>query len=321
MSARAPATVPAGQTTLPRSAKPALQSSIPAASEPPAPCPSPPPRSRPSWSGLLRLSLVTVPVKAYPAVSSSSTSHIHLLHAHCGQRIHYQKHCPQHGAVESDAIVRGYAYAPGQHVVVEPEELDQLRPARDKALLVEQFVPVDVIDPTFFAGRSLYLIPDGPAAQHPYGVLAEAIQRSGKAALGRVVFSNHRQLVLLRAVGRLLVLDVLHYPAQVRAAASWEAELALSMATPAERDLASQLIALASTPLEWARYRDSSAEELAALIEAKLAAQAPPAMADEPVAVLHLLDALKQSVAAARNGNTPEAAIKGRKARGRRAAG
>src|SRR6516165_1910319 len=129
-------------------------------------------RGRASWSGLLRISLVALPVKAYPAVSSTSSSpYFHLLHAGCGQRIGYQKHCPCHGAVEAEAIVRGYEYAPGQHVVVEPEELDKLRPARDRALVVEQVVAVEEVDPTFFAGRSLYLLPNGAAAQHPYVVL------------------------------------------------------------------------------------------------------------------------------------------------------
>src|SRR5262245_36945056 len=120
---------------------------------------------RSSWSGLLRISLVTIPVKAYPAVSSTSSVHFHLLHAGCGQRIGYQKHCPRHGVVEAEGIVRGYEYAPGQHVVIEPEELDKLRPARDKALVLEQFVSLSEIDPVFFAGRSLYVLPDGAAAQ------------------------------------------------------------------------------------------------------------------------------------------------------------
>jgi DNA end-binding protein Ku len=138
-------------------------------------------RGRSSWSGILRISLVAVPVKAYPAVSSTSSSpHFHLLHAGCGQRIGYQKHCPCHGAVEAEAIVRGYEYAPGQHVVVEPEELDKLRPARDKALVLEQFVAIQEVDPTFFAGRSLYLLPDGAAAQHPYGVFVAASSRQAK---------------------------------------------------------------------------------------------------------------------------------------------
>jgi Uncharacterized conserved protein len=236
---------------------------------------SAPARGRPSWSGLLRLSLVGVPVKAYAAVSSTAPSHFHLLHADCGQRIHYAKCCPQHGAVEGDAIVRGYEYAPDQYVVVEPEELQQLRPARDQALILEHFLPVQDIAPTFFAGRSLYLLPDGPAAQHPYGVLVDALQHAGQGALGRVVLSNQRQLVLVRPCSRLLVLDVLHYPSQVRSIASWEADLPPCAASDAERALAGQLIALASGPVDWARYRDTSAEELAALIEAKRAQQPP----------------------------------------------
>ena len=283
---------------------------------------APAPRGRPSWSGLLRLSLVAVPVKAYPAVSSSSSPHGHLLHADCGQRIEYHKHCPRHGAVQSDAIVRGYAYAPDQYVVVEPQELDQLRPARDKALVLEQFVPVGDVDPTFFAGRSLYLLPDGPAAQHAYGVLAEAFGQAGTGALGRVVLSSQRQLVLVRPAGRVLVLDVLHYPAQVRSAAAWETDIAPSAASDAERDLAGQLIALASAPLDWARYRDTSAEELSALIQAKIAQQPLPAPADEPVAILHLLDALKQSVAqVGRREGASSTAAPPRKPRARRKTG
>jgi DNA end-binding protein Ku len=278
-----------------------------------------PPHGRPSWSGLLRLSLVSVPVKAYPAVTSTSASSFHLLHAGCGQRITYAKHCPQHGPVEGDAIVRGYEYAADQYVIVEPQELDQLRPARDQALILEQFVPVQDVAPTLFAGRSLYLLPDGPAAQHPYGVLVDAFRQAGRGALGRVVLSSQRQLVLVRPCSRLLVLDVLHYPAQVRNAASWEADLPPSAATEAERALAGQLIALASGPVDWARYRDTRAEELAALIETKRAQQPPPAIAEEPV-VLRLLDALQQSVAAARQ-NTESAEPKARKPRGRRATG
>ena len=170
-------------------------------------------RGRSSWSGLLRVSLVTVPVKAYAAVSSaSSSSHCHMLHAGCGQRIGYQKHCPRHGAVESADIVRGYEYARDQHVMVEPEELEKLRPARDKALVVEQFVAQAEVDPTFYAGRSLHLLPDGPAAQHPYGVLVDALRQAGKVALARVVLSGSRQLVLVRPSGKVLALDVSTLP-------------------------------------------------------------------------------------------------------------
>jgi DNA end-binding protein Ku len=285
--------------------------------------PAPTPRGRPSWSGLLRISLVSVPVKAYPAVRSATASPFHFLHADCGQRIRYQKHCPQHGAVPAEAIVRGYEYAPDHYVFMEAEELEQLRPARDKALVLEQFVPGGEIDPSFYAGRSLYLLPDGVAAQHPYGVLAEAMQQAGQGALGRVVLSSQRQLVVVRPCGRLLVLDVLHHPVQVRSQAGYAAELACPAATEAERTLARQLLALASAPLDWARYPDRSAEELAALIQAKIAQQPPAAPAEEPV-VLNLLEALKQSVAQASQAEkvAPDsAAAQSRKPRARRKSG
>ena len=168
------------------------------------------PRGHPSWSGLLRFSLLALPVKAYSTVSSAATPQFHQLHAGCGQRIRHEKRCPLHGPVDASAIVRGYPYGPDQHVVVEPEVLERFRPAKDKALLLEQFVSLSDIDPIFYAVRSLNLVPDGPAAQHLYGVLVAALTRAGKAALGRVVLSSHRQLVLVRARGQLLVMDVLH---------------------------------------------------------------------------------------------------------------
>ena len=123
-------------------------------------------------------------------------------------------------------------------------------------------------------------------------------------------------MVLVRPCGKVMSMDVLHYPAQVRASTAWEADLSAAKATPGEQELAAQLIALSSGPLDWACYRDTSAEELAALLQAKIVDRPPLAPAEEPVAVLQLLDALKQSVAAAGNG-TP-ATDKGRKPKARR---
>ena len=255
------------------------------------------PPGRPSWSGILRISLVAIPIKAYPAVTSSSRGpQAHLLHADCGQRITYHKHCPRHGPVPADAIVKGYEYAPDRYVVVDSQELDRLRPARDQALLLEQCIPVAQVDASLFAGRSLHLLPDGAAAQHPYAVLAEALAAAGQGALGRVVLSSQRQLVLVRPAGRVLVLDVLHYPAQVRSPASWETALPACVSSEAERTLANQLIALSGGAVDWGRYRDTNAEELAALLQTKMAQQPPAVPTEEPV-VLSLLDALKQSVA------------------------
>ena len=260
---------------------------------------APSPRSRASWTGLLRLSLVAVPVKAYPASSTSDEIHFNQLHANCGQRISYQKSCPIHGPVEATAIARGYQYAPGQYVVVEAEELEPLRPAKEKALLVEQFVEAGQLDPVQFSGRTLYLLPDGLAAQRPYLVLAQAMQQRGRWGLGRVTLSNHRQIVLVRPAGRLLAMDVLHYPAQLRSRAGLEAELGSPPCGEEELRLAGQLIEAASTPVDWQQYSDDTADKIRALVEAKIEGRTLQPSAEEPLQVLQLLDALKQSVAAA----------------------
>lgn len=281
------------------------------------------PRGRASWAGLLRLSLVAVPVKAYPAVSTSETIHFNQLHAECGQRVRYEKTCPTHGKLDGPSIVRGYEYAPGQYVMVEPSELERLRPAKDKALQLEQFVQADQIDPARFSGRSLYLLPHGLPAQRPFLVLGEAMRRRGCWALGRVVLSGYRRVVVLRPVGRLLSMHVLHEPRQVRAASAWDSELGGGTATDEELQLACTLIDSASRPVDWSHYRDDTAEQLAALVEAKIAGQPLRPPAEEPAQVLHLLDALKQSVAAAgrpRSRSTSTSSTRRRKAKPRRSA-
>jgi len=118
---------------------------------------------------------------------------------------------------------------------------------------------------------------------------------------------GHRPLRLLgtatdgvvRPGARLLLLHVLHDPFQVRSAAGLETQLLAANASDEERQLASLLIDSATTPLDWSRYRDDTQEKLATLVEAKIQNRQVVAPAEEPVQVLQLLDALKQSVLAA----------------------
>jgi DNA end-binding protein Ku len=252
---------------------------------------------------------VALPVKAYPATTTTSETHCHQLHADCGQRIRYEKHCPCHGKVETGAIVSGYPYAPDQYLVLDDDQLDQLRPAQDRALCLERFLDPDQFDPALFSGRSLYLLPDGLAAQHPYAVLRQALQDRHKWAIGRVVLSCQRRLVLVRPAACLLTLHVLHYPAQVRSRTSWEAELRGGTVSAAEQDLARKLIDASTQPVDWSAYRDDRAEQLAALVEATLQGRPLMPLVEAKVPVLSLLEALQQSVAAALREQAPLAAV------------
>jgi len=271
------------------------------------------PLGRASWSGFLQWNLVVVPIKAYPAVGSSETLTFHQLHADCGQRIHYHKVCPVHGKVEAEAILRGYQYAPDQYVVIETAELDRLRPAKDQGLVLAECIDLEQIDPARFSGRSLHLLPEGLPAQRPYRILCQTLQACGKAALGRVVLSGHRQVALVRPSGKLLTMHLLHEPSQVRSATALETVLRDGEAQPEEQQLAARLIDTATVAaIDWAKYRDDTAEQLTALIEAKIAGRQWVLPAEEPPPVLPLLDALKQSVAATQ-GKTHTLAIKPQK--------
>ena len=106
---------------------------------------------RSSWEGFLRLSLISVPVRAYNvAVPGGGDVHFHLIHKDCGNRIRYQKVCPVHGEVKQDDIVSGYEFDKGQYVVIDPEEIDKMRTAADKAINVAAFVSPDQFDPAYF---------------------------------------------------------------------------------------------------------------------------------------------------------------------------
>lgn len=281
--------------------------------------PTMPPGSRPTWSGLLQLSLVGIPIKAYPAVRSREVGHLHQLHADCGQRIRYRKHCPVHGTVDADAIVRGYEHVRGQHVVVDTAELDGLRPARDRALRLERFIDPGQVDPVRFAGRSLHLLADGLAAQPAYRLLVEALHRRSQWSVGRVVLGGHRQLVLVRPVAGILILHVLHYPEEVRACPAGAGPAARRPPTAEEVHLAEVVLDAASGPLDWTAFRDERAEELRALIEAKVATK--PAAAESANVVLPLLEALKRSVAAAQiRANAPPRLAKTARKRGQQTA-
>jgi DNA end-binding protein Ku len=275
------------------------------------------PYGRPSWSGLLQFSLVGIPLKAYPAVRTRALPSRHLLHADCGLRLRYAKHCPAHGPVDRAAIVRGYEYGPGQHVV-EPEALDQLRPAQDKALRLERFLAPTQLDPLLYAGRSLYLAPDGPAAEPGYAVLRAALVQRQRWAVGRMVLGGHRQVVVVRPCGAALVVQVLHYPEQVRV---YPLPTVPAAETASEElRLAGLLIDAASGAVDWSVYPDQAAQELKTLIEAKLAGQ-PVATTEPARVILPLLEALQQSVAAqADNGATPRGEERAPRKRAKRTA-
>src|SRR3954453_17304557 len=128
---------------------------------------------RPSWSGSIRLSLVSVPVKGYTAQEAEATVSLNQLHEKCHSRIKYKKTCPVHGEVPNDEIVSGYEYAKDKYVIFEPGEIAKVRAEGDRSIAISTFVEPDQIDPIYYDGRTYYLAPQNAAAEMPYAVLCE----------------------------------------------------------------------------------------------------------------------------------------------------
>jgi DNA end-binding protein Ku len=258
--------------------------------------------ARSSWKGYLKLSLVSVPVKAYTSTASGGGDiQLNQLHADCNSRIQYKKSCPIHGEVKGDQIVSGYEYSKDHYVIIDTSELDKLRTEDDKAIKIDAFVPIDTVDPAYFSGKSYYLVPDGPIGQRPFQVVCQGMIDEKCYGIAQVVFHNREQLVLLRPVGNLLAMSILNFDSQVTKPAAFADEVPRLEVSDEELDLAKTLIR-ASKPKKFdlAKYQDVYTQKLTKLIEAKVAGQEiVAAPATEQPHVINLMEALKKSVAEA----------------------
>jgi len=257
--------------------------------------------ARSSWKGYLKLSLVSVPVKGYRATRSAGEIRLNQLHAECHNRIKYQKVCPIHGEVSKDEIVSGYEYAKGQFVIIDTDELDELRTEVDRAVNIDAIVRPDVVDPVYFTEKSYYLLPDGAVGQKPFALIQKCLADDDLHAIARVVLFGREEVVLVRPLDGILAMTALKYEAEVTHAVTLADEISPPDLAKEELKLTKTLLkAFVKPKFTLAGYKDEYIEKLTKLIEAKVEGKeivSPPA-ADEPH-VINLMDALKRSVAQA----------------------
>ncbi|MBE3589697.1 MAG: Ku protein [Firmicutes bacterium] len=248
------------------------------------------------WNGALSFGLVHIPVRLFSATEDRDV-HFRQLHRADHTPIQYRRHCPACGQdVGPEDIVRGYEYLPGQFVVLEDEDLEQLPLPTQKTMEILDFVRVEEVDPIYFE-RSYFIAPAEGGAR-PFALLRAAMERTGRAGLCRVALRAKERLGLVRLYqGRALVLETLHYPDEIRQPEGLE-ELE-RLPAPSERELviAEQLVQSLAVPFQPERYRDRYREALQELIERKVAGQelVAPARAEETVP-MDLLAALEESV-------------------------
>jgi len=259
------------------------------------------------WKGAVAFGLVNVPVKLYAATGEHEVS-LHQVHAKDGGRIRYKRTCSIDGeVVEYAEIAKGYETDDGELVVLTDEDLARLPLATEREIEVLEFVPVDQVDPLLL-GKSYYLEPEKTAAK-PYALLRGALEQADRMAVVKVALRQRESMAVLRVRDKVIVLQTLLWPDEVRAAEFPILEGDVSV-RPQELAMAASLVDSLAADFDPSQYSDRYEAAMVELIEEKVSAghtQAVPVPAEEGggadgggAEVVDLLAALQRSVEKAR---------------------
>lgn len=252
--------------------------------------------ARATWKGFLKISLVNIPIKVFPATESSGTLSFNQLHGECRTRIQQKRWCPTcNREVQNAELVKGYEFAKGQYVVLTEEDFDKVRPESTRVIDLVQFADDSSIDP-MFVDRAYYLAPDGGMAADAFAVMRDGM--AGKVGVGKLALYGREYLVAVKPQGRGIVMYTLHHAAEIRGIEQVEELNSVPASVkPEEMRLAQQVIATFEGPLDLASYTDEYREGLQRIIEAKVAGQEVVAPSVEaPPKVVNLMEALKKSL-------------------------
>ena len=255
---------------------------------------------RASWKGYIKLSLVSCPVRLYPAVSGSERIAFNQLHKDTHNRINMKPVDPELGLVERSDLVRGYEYEDKQYIIIEDSDLEAVKIEANHTLNIEAFVDEDEID-VIYQDSPYYLAPDGAMAEETFAVLRDAMQAAGKVAIARLVMSSRERVVTIGAREKGMFVTTLRDPREVRATSTYFDEIPDIKADPEMLQLAEKLIEQKVTSFNPKQYEDRYETALMAMIKEKLKGHKPIiAAAPERGNVINLMDALKASLGQAK---------------------
>ncbi|MBP1759143.1 MAG: Ku protein [Firmicutes bacterium] len=249
------------------------------------------------WKGSISFGLVNVPVKMHAATESQEFK-FNYLHKDCKNRIRQIKKCPNCDTeVGADDLVKGFEYEKDRYVVLSEDDLSALEQPMSRSIDILDFINLPEIDPIYYQ-KSYYLFPE-ETAMKAYRLLCQSMEESGKVALARVTMRSKQHLACLRVFEKGLVMETMYYPKEIRHMdVVWDHVVP----TDAELTMARQLIENLAHPFEPEKYNDELHEQMARLIESKVAGETyqveAPAKGGK---VVDLMEALRASIALTEN--------------------
>lgn len=252
--------------------------------------------ARPTWKGYLKISLVNIPVRVFPATDAAATISFNQLHRECGTRIQQKKWCPNcQVELATTDIVKGYEFEKGRYVTMEEEDIAKVRPASTRVISVMQFADAAAIDPIYIE-RPYYLAPDGQVAAEAFAVMREGM--TGRAAIGKLALYGREYLVAIQPRENGLVMFTLRHASEVRSmGAIDELKTVPKSIKPDEVKLAKQVIGSFEAEGDLTQFQDEYQAELRRVIDAKVAGEDVVETTEEaPPKVVNLMEALRQSL-------------------------
>ena len=257
----------------------------------------------PVWSGNLRLSLVLVPVRMFPATSSEGAIAFRMIHEPSGQPIKYLKGIETEQGFEEvpeEEIIKGYEHTKGHHILINPEELDELKLEAKHTIDMAEFVDRDEIDSRYFE-KPYYLLPDADEADEGYTVLRDAFAKTKKVAIGQLIMHGREHLVGITAHKKELMLVILRYQDELRKPEPYFDTIDTKVDDSAVK-IAVDLIEHESGKFEPDRMPNEYARAVHELVQAKVEQRAPEIEIEtekrETPKVVNIMDALKKSMKA-----------------------
>jgi DNA end-binding protein Ku len=257
--------------------------------------------TRPTWSGSLQISLVSIAVKLFPASNTGNQVEFHQIDKKTHQRVHH-RNVDESGDVEKADVVKGYEYAKNRYVEVDPEELKSLRVPTATTMQIKQFVKADTLPPSLF-DRPYFVAPKEDSQNKALNIMRRALRETNTFGIGEIAFSGREHLVAiaapLDAKQKGLMLYTLRYEDELRDSKSALGSAKDSTVVSDELDLAKQLIEKSTSKFDLSAYKDDYEAAVKKLVEAKRKGKKlPEEEAPEPAPkVVNIMDALRNSLA------------------------
>lgn len=223
------------------------------------------------WKGAIGFGLVSIPVKLYSAVQSTSLD-LDMLDSRDHSRIRFQR-VNEHTKKEVpyDKIVKGYKIDE-DYVILEEQDFADASPEKSKTIEIESFVNIDEVNPMYYE-TSYYAEPD-TKNNKAYSLLMQAMTESKKAGLGRFVLRSTETLCIVHPINNVIVITRIRFAQEIRDTEELNVPKDLKV-TEKELKVGLALIDQYFEKFDVSKFKDEYHTELLKIIEAKAKGKRP----------------------------------------------